>query len=106
MLSYKSLLTIGVIVLTPLAFCILFVPTNQAQSQILPPTQNLLAVANQKRVALVIGNSHYSPGMELVNPRNDAEDMSKVLGELGFDVIKVLDADKKQKACRKTSPKQ
>jgi hypothetical protein len=96
MLSYKSLLTIGAIILTPLAFCILFVPTNQAQSQILPPSQKLLAVASQKRVALVIGNSRYLPGMELVNPRNDAEDMSKVLGELGFDVIKVLDADKKQ----------
>lgn len=46
-------------------------------------------------MALVIGNSRYLPGMELNNPRNDAEDMSKVLGELGFDVIKVLDANKK-----------
>jgi Caspase domain len=96
MFSYKSLLTIGAIILTPLAFCILFLPTNQAQSQILPPSQKFLAIASQKRVALVIGNSRYLPGMELVNPRNDAEDMSKVLGELGFDVIKFLDADKKQ----------
>ncbi|MCV3212228.1 caspase family protein [Plectonema radiosum NIES-515] len=96
MLYYKSLLTIGAIVLTPLSFYIIFVPTNQAQSQILPPAQKLLAVASPKRVALVIGNSRYLPGLELVNPRNDAEDMSKVLGELGFDVIKVLDADKKQ----------
>ncbi len=96
MFSYKSLLTIGAIVLTPLIFYILFVPTNQAQSQILPPAQKLLAVASQKRVALVIGNSRYLPGMELNNPINDAEDMSKVLRELGFDVIKVVDADKKQ----------
>ncbi|GAX41227.1 peptidase C14 caspase catalytic subunit p20 [Tolypothrix sp. NIES-4075] len=96
MFSYKSLLTIGAIVLTLLAFYILFVPTNQAQSQILPSSQKLLAVASQKRVALVIGNSRYLPGMELNNPINDAEDMSKVLRELGFDVIKVVDADKKQ----------
>jgi formylglycine-generating enzyme required for sulfatase activity/uncharacterized caspase-like protein len=40
----------------------------------------------QKRVALVIGNADY-PRAPLVNPVNDAADLSAALRRLGFDVI-------------------
>ncbi len=45
----------------------------------------------QKRVALVIGNSHYQE-RSLRNPTNDARDISKVLRSLGFEVDLKLDA--------------
>ena len=41
----------------------------------------------QKRLALIIGNSRYSAGMELKNPVNDARAMSETLAALGFDVL-------------------
>ncbi len=48
-----------------------------------------------KRVALVIGNAKYkfSP---LKNPVNDATDMATSLRSVGFDVIEVKDANKRQ----------
>ena len=48
-----------------------------------------------KRVALVIGNSSYKHASALDNPRNDAEDVSKAFGKLGFKVVKGLDLDKR-----------
>ena len=48
-----------------------------------------------KRVALVVGNAKYKAVSPLVNPANDAPDMAKVLGELGFEVILAQDADLK-----------
>ena len=53
------------------------------------------AFASSNRVALVIGNSAYKSA-PLVNPANDAKDMAIVLKRLGFDVIKRMDADKRQ----------
>lgn len=53
------------------------------------------AFASSNRVALVIGNSAYKSA-PLVNPANDAKDMAIVLKRLGFDVIKRIDADKRQ----------
>jgi len=47
-----------------------------------------------KRVALVIGNSHYRHARKLENPRNDAADVSAALKKLGFEVIEGLDLDK------------
>ncbi len=44
-----------------------------------------------KRVALVIGNSAYESAPVLKNPRNDAEAISAVLQNLGFDVVKGYD---------------
>src|SRR2546423_982895 len=41
----------------------------------------------EQRVALVIGNGAYS-GSPLVNPINDAQEMTRLLQELGFEVIK------------------
>ncbi len=49
------------------------------------------AWAEKKRVALVIGNSAYKHTSPLDNPKNDATVMTKVLTELGFDVISSLD---------------
>lgn len=49
------------------------------------------AFAETGRVALVIGNSAYQHTSPLDNPKNDALVMTKVLKELGFDVISSLD---------------
>ncbi len=48
------------------------------------------AFAEEKRVALVIGNSKY-PDMPLTNPANDASDIASALRELGFDVDLAMD---------------
>ncbi len=50
-----------------------------------------------RRLALVIGNSAYSdPKNALPNPINDATDMAAALREIGFDVLTVNNANKKQ----------
>lgn len=46
-----------------------------------------------KRVALVIGNSAYEHTTQLINPKNDAEDIAKTLIEIGFDVTKIDNAN-------------
>jgi hypothetical protein len=48
----------------------------------------------EKRLALVFGNSDYKKGASLKNPVNDANLMEGTLKELGFDVIKRLNAGK------------
>lgn len=48
----------------------------------------------EKRIALVFGNSNYRNNTELKNPVNDANLMEGTLKELGFDVIKRLNAGK------------
>ena len=48
------------------------------------------------RFALVIGNSAYTGSPPLKNPKNDAELISKTLTEVGFEVIKVIDADRRK----------
>ena len=54
---------------------------------------NPTPVFNDKRIALVIGNSHYSASeMNLINPENDATDIAGKLKKLGFEVILRLDA--------------
>jgi hypothetical protein len=53
------------------------------------------ADAAEHRLALVVGNSNYkTAGMSLLNPRNDAADVSEVLRELDFEVIAAFDATK------------
>jgi uncharacterized caspase-like protein len=49
---------------------------------------NSMPVNNpKKRLALVIGNGEYQmPGVSLANATHDAEDVSKILQQLGFDV--------------------
>jgi formylglycine-generating enzyme required for sulfatase activity len=50
--------------------------------------------AESKRVALVIGNSDYTTA-PLVNPVNDARDVSAALKQYGFSVITKLNADQR-----------
>jgi formylglycine-generating enzyme required for sulfatase activity/tripartite-type tricarboxylate transporter receptor subunit TctC len=45
----------------------------------------------EKRVALVIGNGFYQYQPVLTNPKHDAEDVAKALGDLNFDVVLGLD---------------
>ncbi|MBF0119231.1 MAG: SUMF1/EgtB/PvdO family nonheme iron enzyme [Desulfobacterales bacterium] len=50
-----------------------------------------------EKVALVIGNSNYkNKDLSLKNPGNDADDMTKVLKSIGFDVIKLKDGTLQQ----------
>ena len=50
-----------------------------------------------KGVALVIGESDYGGALHpLANPKNDARAMDELLGDLGFDVTRVLDGDGKK----------
>lgn len=51
-------------------------------------------VADQKRVALVLGNSAYQNATELPNPKNDAAAIAQKLAGLGFTVISGLDGTK------------
>jgi Caspase domain len=54
-----------------------------------------LPAAAHKRVALVIGNSAYVHAGALVNPANDARDMSQALQDVGFAVVLGIDLDKR-----------
>jgi|GEM_PF-2075601 len=94
--SLRTLLAIGILTIVPFTLHISFATTKQEQSQKHLLTQYLLAATNQRRVALVIGNSRYQTVSELSNPANDAKDIAMALKELGFEVTTVLDADKKQ----------
>ncbi|NLH89720.1 MAG: tetratricopeptide repeat protein [Treponema sp.] len=52
-----------------------------------------LLTAQERRVALVIGNGDYQAATKLINPVNDAADIGEVLAGLGFDVEVRIDAD-------------
>ena len=52
-----------------------------------------LLTAQERRVALVIGNGDYQAATKLINPINDAADIGEVLVGLGFDVEVRIDAD-------------
>ena len=49
--------------------------------------------SQDKRLALVIGNSNYDSLVDLKNPVNDAKLIAKTLDSLGFDVIQAYDLD-------------
>ena len=49
--------------------------------------------AQERRVALVIGNSIYDHVPRLINPANDADDIAAALEQMGFDVTLVHDLD-------------
>jgi uncharacterized caspase-like protein len=55
--------------------------------------QDLRAAGDNKRLALVIGNSAYREVAPLTNPVNDAADVAKKLKSLGFDVLLATNAD-------------
>lgn len=52
------------------------------------------ALANEGRVAFVVGNSDYSQLPDLKNPANDARDIAEKLERLGFDVFLGIDLDR------------
>lgn len=54
------------------------------------------ALQADSKVALVIGNAHYTNALPLKNPGNDATDMCAALRKLGFDVICKLDVPTKR----------
>jgi len=54
----------------------------------------LVAPAEAKRVALVVGNSAYKHATTLKNPKNDADSLSAVLERLDFEVYKGTDLDR------------
>jgi hypothetical protein len=53
-----------------------------------------LSAQAEKRLALVIGNSHYRNVPELDNPVRDGEAMAKVLRSIGFEAEARLDLDR------------
>ncbi len=52
------------------------------------------SVLAETRVALVIGNGDYQSGSKLDNPVNDADLMTKTLRGAGFDVTRVVNANR------------
>ncbi|MBF0276642.1 MAG: SEL1-like repeat protein [SAR324 cluster bacterium] len=50
-------------------------------------TRGVERIEDQRRLALLIGNSNYQSMGFLSNPINDAEDMAETLRNLGFEVI-------------------
>jgi uncharacterized caspase-like protein len=66
--------------------------TQASFAQLTKPAMPATGIA---KVALVIGNSKYQRG-ELENPVNDASDVAAVLQSYGFDVVKVLNADRQK----------
>src|SRR3954466_2487626 len=63
----------------------------QADRQLIQETGDV-----RKRTALVIGNADYAKARALANPANDATDVAKALGDLGFTVISGTNLDLKQ----------
>ncbi len=55
-----------------------------------------LSQANQKRLALVIGNSHYQFSNPLKNPVNDARAIASSLQSVGFEVMEHEDVTQAQ----------
>jgi len=54
----------------------------------------IAAPAQAERIALVIGNGEYK-NTPLDNPTNDADDMKKILSQLGFEVILAKNANRR-----------
>ncbi len=65
--------------------------TAISETKLITYTETLM----EHRLALIIGNSNYAVA-PLRNPANDARAMAKALRELNFDVIEVIDGDRKQ----------
>lgn len=68
--------------------------TSPLSSSLNATAKTIVTRSTGKRVALVIGNNHYTHIDPLNNPINDATDIANSLKELGFDVILKTDANK------------
>ena len=62
---------------------------------VLWPWRGEPALAAEPRIALVIGNGAYETAPRLTNPANDAKLMTETLRGLNFDVVELIDADRK-----------
>jgi uncharacterized caspase-like protein len=62
---------------------------------VLWPWRGEPALAAEPRIALVIGNSAYEAAPPLANPANDATLLAETLRGLDFDVVELIDADRK-----------
>ncbi|MGE0076561.1 MAG: caspase family protein [Bacteroidales bacterium] len=84
-----------------------FYVNRNVESQTILPQITSTVNPNEKRIALIIGNSAYSGGQFLKNPENDANLMIQSLKKLGFEVISRTNADKKnmERAIREFSEK-
>ncbi|MBF0288104.1 MAG: caspase family protein [SAR324 cluster bacterium] len=60
------------------------------------PTRGIKQVQDQRRIALVIGNSDYQKMGRLLNPENDAADMATALTDSGFQVTLKTNLDRTQ----------
>ncbi|MBI4274597.1 MAG: caspase family protein [Rhizobiales bacterium] len=52
------------------------------------------ATGPERRIALVIGNSKYEAAKPLPNPANDAEAVSELFNQAGFEVVKAFDLNR------------
>ncbi len=59
------------------------------------PKEEITPVYAEKRIALVVGNSDYQFGGNLINPVNDAQAMKVALENLGFKVLDAVNCDQK-----------
>ena len=59
-------------------------------------SRGLKKVYGERRTAVIIGNSNYDSATSLRNPINDASDMAQVLKARKFEVILLLDANRKE----------
>jgi len=58
-------------------------------------TSQAAPAKDEARTALIIGNSGYASS-PLLNPKNDARDLGKVLAKLGFEVDVRIDQSQRQ----------
>jgi len=70
-------------------------PSRPDSSADAAKTGKVELINEQKRIALIIGNSSYADN-PLFNPVNDARDMARALRELGFEVMAGENLNKKE----------
>ena len=69
---------------------------NQMSANTSQPSQPPPVINQGRRVALVIGNALYSSVPQLINPTNDAREVTRALQATGFEVIRLENADLRQ----------
>lgn len=70
------------------------IATQQIPAPVIPAQPTLAdEYKDEKRYALVIGNTNYRSVQQLKNASNDANDMAAELEHSNFEVIKVIDGD-------------
>jgi hypothetical protein len=68
---------------------------KKTETILLPSTvfTSVKPINEQSKVALIIGNADYTKSAKLKNPLNDANAIDSALSNIGFKVVKVLNAD-------------